>query len=384
MTIVFVLTGVLLLGATQTAYADGTASGTPIGNRATIDYSVNGIEQTKIESSPSGNSTAGIGNGNNTTFVVDNKVDLIVTTMDSAPGVEVTPGDTAVLTFLVTNEGNTVQDYDLDANAVVTGGATNFGGAVTDGFDMSSVSIYVDSNDNGTYEPTDTATFIDELAADANVYAFIVATAPLSATNGQYASYHLTATTHDGGSPEIKGSVTLNTSGNVDDPNFVQVVFADGTGSLDGPSRDGKHSAHDDYKCSSSVLIITKTSDVIYDPINGESDYAKRIPGAIVEYTVTVTNDPGAAKPATGIKVSDSLDVEIDANTIEFHTDGYASGYGIQVDAPNIPGSPKNLSNSSGNDEGDFGYTAANTVTVTGIALDVGQSATVKFKVIIK
>ncbi|MGA1795805.1 MAG: hypothetical protein ACMUIL_08085 [bacterium] len=356
--IVLVLTGALLFCVTQRVYAAGTAAGTPISNSATIDYTVNGIEQTPIESSPS-------------TFVVDNKVDLTVETQGTAP-VSITPGGTEyVLTFLVNNEGNRIQDYLLAATAVITGGETNFDNEYDD-FDMNvPVAIYVDTNNNGTYEPgTDTATFIDNLAADSSIYVFIVANAPLSATNGQYASYYLTATTRDG---ETGGEISES---GTDDPNNIDIVFADPNGPQDD-SRDGKHSAQHDYKCLSSVLTINKTSEVKSDPINDESN-PKRIPGAVVEYTITVSNAAGAAT-ATGITVSDDLSTEIGLTNIEFHPDGYASGYGIQVTAPNINGgSSKDLSNVSGDDEGAF---SANTVTVTGIDLDGGESATVTFQV---
>ncbi|MGA1843233.1 MAG: hypothetical protein ACMUIS_01575 [bacterium] len=373
MAIIFVLTGALLLGVTQVVYAAGTASGTIISNSASIDYSVNTIPQTPITSSAA-------------TFVVDNKVDLTVTTDDLSP-VSITPGGSGyVLTFLVTNTGNTVQDYHLDANTVDTGGETAFGDETKDAFDMTSVKIRVDVNGNGIYEAgTDNATFIDELAADVNIYVFIVADAPLSATNGQYASYHLTATTHDGGSPGSKGSVTLNTSGDLDDPDVVQVVFADGQGSIDGISPDGQYSSLDDYKCVSSVLTVTKESTVKSDPINGTSN-PKRIPGAVVEYLITVSNAAGAAT-ATGITVSDSLNSEITTGTIAFDPNCYGTlpNKGIMVKAPNLYSETETaLTNADDTDEADFGVTAANTVTVTGIDLAAGETATVKFRVIVQ
>lgn len=377
MTIVFVLTGVLLLGATQAVYAAGTASGIDIENRATINYKVNSIDQTVIESSPTGNSTAGSGAGADTSFKVDNKVDLTVTTVDTGP-VSVTPGGSGYyLTFLVSNEGNTVQDYHLDSTAVVTDANTSFGGSVKDAFDMTSVNIFVDDGD-GNYEPLeDTATYIDELAADANIFVFIVASAPLAATNGQYASYHLTATTRNGDTISTEGSVTEQTTG--PDTASVDVVFADGAGSNDS-THDGKHSSQDDYKCVSSVLTITKTSSVKSDPINNITN-PKRIPGAVVEYTITVANDEDAAT-ATNIKVSDDLSVEIGAGTIEFDPNGYELNKGIYLTSPSLTSA---LSNALDTDQGSFNDpNNPNSVVVTGITLDGDESATVQYKVIIQ
>ena len=60
------------LGALQNAYAVGTTAGTSISNTATVNYSVGGVAQTAISSAP-------------VSFVVDNRVDLTVTTTNAAP-----------------------------------------------------------------------------------------------------------------------------------------------------------------------------------------------------------------------------------------------------------------------------------------------------------
>src|SRR5262245_54382076 len=66
------------LGLMQSAFAVGTDSGVAINNRATVTYNVGSVAQTPIESSPTGNSTAGVGAGANTTFVVDNRIIHVV------------------------------------------------------------------------------------------------------------------------------------------------------------------------------------------------------------------------------------------------------------------------------------------------------------------
>ena len=108
----------------------------------------------------------------------------------------------------------------------------------------------------------------------------------------------------------------------------------------------------------------------------------KRIPGAIIEYTVQIDN--AGPSTATAITVSDDLSTEIGLGTIVFDLDGYAVGFGMQVTAPNIGGgAPTNLSNIADADVGDFGVTGADTVTVTGITLLTGESATVTYRVTI-
>ena len=66
------------LGWWMGANAQNTLAGTPINNRASVNYSVGGLAQAPIESSPTGNVTPGVGAGADTSFLVDNMIDLSV------------------------------------------------------------------------------------------------------------------------------------------------------------------------------------------------------------------------------------------------------------------------------------------------------------------
>lgn len=280
-------TGGLL--AVPQALAAGTASSTAINNRATVNYSVGGVSQTPIESSPTGNSTA---TGADTSFVVDNKI-LHTVSEFSGNATTTGPGATDQLTsFTVTNTGNTAQGYLLTV--------TNEAGTVlfgrTDDANVGNLRVFVDGNGNGTYEAgIDTATSILTLAADASVRVFVLANVPLGAANGQYANVQLAAQATDAGT----ANVVAETAG-ADDPNAVDVVFAD-TGAV---ARDGIHEAADQYAIESAALSVAKTSSVVSDPFNGTTD-AKAIPGAVVEYAVTVTNTGTAA--ANLVQIADPV-----------------------------------------------------------------------------
>src|SRR5689334_25245792 len=65
------------ISVSQQALAAGTAANTDINNRATVNFQVAGVAQNPVESSPAGNSNSGVGNGADTTFKVDNKLDQI-------------------------------------------------------------------------------------------------------------------------------------------------------------------------------------------------------------------------------------------------------------------------------------------------------------------
>lgn len=281
------------LSVAQTASAVGTVSGTNVDNTASVNFQVGGVPQTEIESSPSGNSTPGAGNGAPTSFVVDNVVDLtVVETGDGATNVN--PGQTgAITTFTVTNTGNTTQDYQLLPQNTASG--TVFDGN-TDNIQINNPQAFVDSNGNGVYDAgVDTATFIASLGPDLSATVFFVADIPIGAVNADAANVRLTATTADAGS----GGATVTTeTGGADDPAVVDVVFGDA-------GNDGLEADIDGYLVSSAQLSIAKTSTVISDPFNGATD-PKAIPGAVMEYVITLTN--GGSTDATNVRITDVVD----------------------------------------------------------------------------
>lgn len=263
--------------ASNSVYAAGTAAGTDIDNTASISYSVSGTAQTPIESSEAGNSTPGTGNGTATTFKVDKKIDVLVS---ANSGVNVVPGATGqAITFDVTNEGNSTEDFDLAATQVATG----------DDFDTTGCTITAPAS------PVN-------LAADASATVTIVCDIPPSSTtvtNGTTSIVDLEAT--------ING-VTESTG--ADTAAGVEVVFADDTGtSTDGANRNGSHSAENTYTVNTADLIVQKTSAVISDPFNLTTN-PKRIPGATIEYNIVVTNADGAAD-ATSMVISDVLPADM-------------------------------------------------------------------------
>lgn len=280
----------MLLGAGG-LYAAGTAAGTQVTNEVTLSYTVGGISQTDIVEDDD--------NG----FLVDNKNDVLVTTDDTA-SVKVTPGSTAqVLTFTVKNEGNYVQDFLLtvsDAGAAFS---------LSDNFNATSQSIFVESGTTPGYQSgEDTATYIDELAADANKTVYVVASIPLSQANGDVSIITLTAQVAEGGTAGSQGSATSNDSGSTDLEDTVQIVWADSAGETDSAT-DGKHSDASAYEVQSASLTAAKGSCVIWDPVNTTSN-PKRIPGAVVRYTIQVANASGA-QDATDVNVTDSLNANL-------------------------------------------------------------------------
>ena len=328
------LFGLVVALSAGVAHAGGTPSGTTISNTATLTYSVGAVPQSPIGSSQAGNSS---GAGTATTFVVDKKVNLTVTTTD-ATFVSVVPGATAqVTTFVVINTGNDPQDFSLASLQKATGAQTVFGSPAADNFDATGCSQFVESNvvPNGYQVATDTATFIASLAADASKTVYVVCSIPAGQVNGDIAVVALTATARvagSGGATALVNSFgSANTAG-------VDNVFADGAGS-DDIALDASFSSRDAYRVVSAALSVAKTATLICDPFNGTTN-PKNIPGSIVRWTITIANTSGASASLTtvtdAIAVQTTFDVNLVATTTAVCTSAggtpeNAAGRGFRV-----------------------------------------------------
>jgi uncharacterized repeat protein (TIGR01451 family) len=301
----------------NTAHAQLTPAGVTIQNRATVNYSVGGVPQTVIESSPTGNATPGVNAGANTTFVVDNLIDLTVA--ESSGNATVTaPGATvAVLAFTVTNTGNANEGYQLSLSE--EGGTVLFGNTDSFNLGLPNLQIRVDEDPssgggtgNDTYDGTETATAINTLAPGASISVFVLGNVPLSALNGAFANVRLQARAAVAGS---NGATLEVQSAGANNPATVEIVFGDA-------GNDATESAADQYAVRSAALTVTKAATVISDPFGSASPRA--VPGAVVEYAITVAN--GGLTPATGVAINDPLP----ANTT-FVTGAYGGSNSVQI-----------------------------------------------------
>ena len=278
--------------------------------------------------------------------------------------VQVAPGAAAqVLTYSVTNNGNTVQDYSFTAQDLASGATW---GAYTDNFDATGPQVFVEDGTTPGYQAgEDTATYVDELDPDAVATVYIVATIPIARVDGDVALYDLIAQVAQGGSAGSQGAdITTDDRLSADDPAVVQTVFADGAGTDSGDAAsDGKHSARDGYEVNAAILLVSKTSSVVEDPINGTTN-PKAIPGATVRYTVTVTNNGGT--DASDVVLVDQIPANSTYKVVTITLDAGALTDEVDVDA------------------GDYNGTNPGAVTVNiGTVSSGGGSSTVTFDVTI-
>jgi hypothetical protein len=277
------------------AFAAGTLSGTTINNTATLSYSVGTVAQKDIGSSQTGNTS---GAGTPTSFVVDTKVNVLVVTKDGT-AISVVPGQkVAITTFTVTNTGNKAMDFGLSSGDVT--GASQTVLSVTDNINVDGA-CKVDAGAG--------ATKLTALAPDTPVDVTVSCAIPDTAVNADAALVYLKATALDS-----TGVAQKDTGSN--DPTKEDIVLADAAGS-DDLSRDASFSARSAYKVKTAALTVTKTFKSLCDPMNGPTN-AANIPGAFVQYTVTITNGSTAGDSAllTTIKDDLSTNVTFDPNLI--------------------------------------------------------------------
>ena len=302
------LAAVAALGFGAGAQAAGTDAGATVSNSFTLDYQVNSVAQTQIDSS-----------GSPTNFTVDRKDDLTVSTEQNR---SVTPGQTGqTLIFRVENTGNDNIAYRLSIKDVGT-----------DTFDIGTyTATYKIDDGNGVYDPgvDDTgataytlgAGVTADIAPDAVVWVTIIGNVPLSATNGQTDdvilianSFYPTASV-DPAYAETPGTEITQAGSNTAG---VDSVLADGAVTAGAPedvANDGAHSSTGTYTVSTASLTASKTVAVVTtNPVNCATDAIAggfATPGACVEYVIAVANAAGAAT-ATDIAISDVLPNEVE------------------------------------------------------------------------
>ncbi len=276
----------LLIG--QQAMAVGTRAATQIDNTATVDYDVLTIAQTQLSS-------------NTVSFVVDRRVNFTLSVVGGAL-VPVTPGGSfpAVdywVDFLLTNTTNSVIDFNV-ALAQMVGGLVRPG--QTDDTDMAAVEYAVSANSvaNGDTDPARSGPqYVDELEADDSIRIRVFGDAALAMINGQIAGVDLTVNGAEGGTGGSEGAPLVD--GVLNGDLTVENVFADaGIGNSE--------SAQDGFIAVSAQLTVTKT----YSVFAGDLGSGLPIPGATIEYIVTIVNS-STTTAADPVQIGDVLDVSV-------------------------------------------------------------------------
>ena len=289
----------LIAMSSAPALAQGTSAGSTITNNVTVTFDVGGVTQNAET--------------DNDVFTVDRKVNVNVEWVGSATSVA--PGaQNQAIAFDVTNLSN--DTIDLALTTALTSGT---------GANISGYQIFLDTDGDRVLSQAEfdagPITSLDEVAEDDTIEVIVIADIGLDAVNGDVFDVTLTANAHAGGSAGALGAELVATSG-ANAVNGVDNVLADGIGATDG-EYDGAFSDTGTYEVAGALVTVAKSSRVLADPVNdflaggAANPNAKAIPGATVEYCITVANAAGAAT-ATDVNVVDDLpaDVSLVANSI--------------------------------------------------------------------
>jgi len=268
----------------QQAMAVGTRAGTTIANTASVDFNVAGVVQTQLPS-------------NTVTFVVDRRVDFTLTEIGSAL-VDVTPGgNDYFVDFLLTNTSNSVIDFNVSVLDMLSGGTVQ---GQTDDADMGLVDYAVSAQPVSGTDPNPVrggADYVDELEADDAIRIRVFGDAALTMSNGEIAGVDLTVVGAEGGLLLAEGDPLVDGVANTD--GGIENVFADA-------GTDNTESAQDGFIVVSADLAVTKD----YSVFAGDLGSGLPIPGATIEYTITIVNS-SLTTAADPVQIGDVLDGDV-------------------------------------------------------------------------
>jgi uncharacterized repeat protein (TIGR01451 family) len=315
-----VLRAAIFVAFAGAASAQQTPSNTLVTNTIALEYN-----------SGAGTPTVSVAEAASASFRVDRKIDLLVSAQTSS-GLRITaPGvATVVLPFFVRNLGNDTEGYVLDITK--TPGAPSPLG-LTFAAAAPNVGEYAlalaQTYDAGTFDvatasfhtPGTAAFDIDpNLPSNEGWYVLIVANVPIGAADEEFDTFTVTAlvATAPGGET-VRDTETRNA-----DPMEVSVIFADAasnstrTGGQIDAAFNGKDADETRLQVNAPILSATKTATVVDE---GRSNYncanktgtalvgnpAGFVPGACVEYTITLENTSTSGTAATGIQIDDAI-----------------------------------------------------------------------------
>ena len=332
----------------QQAMAVGTRADTLVENTATVDYDVATIQQAQLTS-------------NTVQFVVDRRVNFTLTEIGVAL-VDVTPGvNDYFVDFLLTNTSNSVLDFNV-AIAQMVGGLVRPG--QTDDADMDLVDYAVSAAPISGLDPDPVrggAQFVDELEADDAIRIRVFGDAGLAMANGEIAGVELTLNGADGGAAAVEGAPLVGGVANTD--LGVENVFADALG-------DNTESAQDGFIVVSADLAVTKD----YAVILGDLGSGLPIPGATIEYTITIVNS-SLTTAADPVEIGDVLDGDV-----TFVLGGYLGATDFEIDNGGA------VSQCTAAVDGDDCDAVAGVITVGGggtISLAANTTLTLTYQVLI-
>lgn len=310
------------LGAALTVLLAGgasaqTAPGTEVSN--TISVTFNSGAGTPTVTLPTVESHTAV-------FNVDRKIDVLVTAVAGSGVRPAVPGETVTWSYEVQNNGNGTQGFTLANTAEGENGGTLLSltrvgttAALEEGEYRVWVSPVDDISDAAATVYGTDGTLASDRDAGEGFFVIFEARVAINAIDGQNNVFQVVATvTDEGTATPVVEARNLGLTG-------VNRIFADAetTGAFAAAGAtfaalDGNDGCDTQLLITAPVLTATKVVAVLAENIPGQAAFdcatggtavsgaVAAIPGAYVEYTITVTNS-SVATPATNITVTDPI-----------------------------------------------------------------------------
>lgn len=328
----------------DTETGGGTESGTTVTNTAQItSFTVATVEQVTVANQANFETTSD--------FVVDRRLNVFVTSNETDDERRVTNLETGVLlSYTVTNFSNAPINIRLRAVRDAIGAFP--AGAPWNWITGADVEVCLDDG-AGACDGAGATTFVleDVAAGDSVDVLMTFPQVPDALDCNNVEDWHLVAAVANPSDVAFAGTFDTGAAGDLltedsntftspdvvavgtddaDVPGTIEDVFADGPGSIAhdftgaadlaaatdaAAERQGQHAALVTLLPSLANMEISKSSRVVFDPVNGGFTTAalpalpftttldvganepRRIPGAIIEYSILVTNDTLAGCP---------------------------------------------------------------------------------------
>lgn len=312
----------LLLATPPVAQAVGTAAGTTIDNEVTLDYDSAGSPQQVISDTD--------------TITVHELIDVVAVWQDAANVQVASPDTDRVLTFLIRNTGNGIETITL---------ASDNNPATGDDFDPGNPRIYLDGNDNNSFDgaatdplyvPTDNDPVLDANGTD-SITIFVLNDIPSGYTSGNTGDSRLLVASVTAGAAGAAPGTVLPGAGD----GGIDAVVGAGNADADATGR---------YEVLNAPLdvAITKSAAVISDGAGCTTAPCNPVTGATIRYALQV--DITGSGSADDLVITDSIPVNttyvpasiaLDSvpQTDSVDTDAGSFGSGIvTVDLGSVPG----------------------------------------------
>lgn len=320
------------------ALAQQTAPGVDIVNTISLEYNTGAGDNVTLTDPPT------------VTFRVDRKIDLLLDTLTSPAQVAVTPGTAqASIAFRLDNKGNGTQGFILDVDRAGDLGLTAVHTATPEDLPVDRYWVFTNTTDDiGTatgianFDPADASSGnISDIDSDESLYIWIVANVATTTENGLQDTFTLTATATDAGTTtptDERRSANMEIE-NVIHADAPTVSSLDASVTFAGPN--GSDGDQGRFLIDAPVITATKAVAVL-DENMPTSDFncsnatgtavvndtePAFIPGACIEYTITVTNAASASANASNVIVRDEVhgNLKIEAVTDFVYTGDDAS-----------------------------------------------------------